>query len=167
MRIQELESMIKRQGSRTSFESVLSREPPPGLHASHSRPMSDSAMDRLFLATERDGERGFEGPFSDFERGALDALHAQDAHTHDAGPPPNDDQDMDDGPLHITYATATQRPSRTAPADPHGDPSSSSSSTSSSSSVRVKKKKKSKVKKEKSPSRSSSMRRVVRVRPRT
>ena len=117
--------------------------------------------DKMFPTTERD--RGFEGPFTDVERSMLDALHAQDAHTHDAGPPPNDDPDMDDGPLHITYTTATQRLSRTAPADPHDDPSSSSTSTSSSSSVRVKKKKKSKVKKEKSPSRSSSMRRVVRV----
>ena len=42
LRVQELESMIKRQGSRTSFESVVSREPqlPPGLPAVHSRPMS-------------------------------------------------------------------------------------------------------------------------------
>ena len=43
-RVQELESMIKRQGSRTSFESVVSADPtsPPGLPAAglHSRPMS-------------------------------------------------------------------------------------------------------------------------------
>ena len=43
-RVQELESMIKRQGSRTSFESVVSRDPQtsPGLSAAtlHFRPMS-------------------------------------------------------------------------------------------------------------------------------
>ena len=43
-RVQELESMIKRQGSRTSFGSVVSMDPqtPPGLLAAtvHSRPMS-------------------------------------------------------------------------------------------------------------------------------
>ena len=45
----------------------------------------------MFPATERDRARGFEGPFSDVERGMLDALHAQDAHPHDAGPPPDGD----------------------------------------------------------------------------
>ena len=43
-RVQELESLIKRQGSRTSFESVVSKDPQtlPGLPAAtlHSRPMS-------------------------------------------------------------------------------------------------------------------------------
>ena len=43
-RVQELESMIKRQGSRTSFESVVSADPtsPPGLPPAglHSRPSS-------------------------------------------------------------------------------------------------------------------------------
>ena len=43
-RVQELESLIKRQGSRTSFESAVSKDPqtPPGLPAAtlHSRPMS-------------------------------------------------------------------------------------------------------------------------------
>lgn len=43
-RVQELESMIKRQGSRMSFESVVCRDPqtPPGLPAAtqRSRPMS-------------------------------------------------------------------------------------------------------------------------------
>ena len=43
-RVQELESLIKRQGSRTSRESVVSMDPqtPPGLLAAtlHSRPMS-------------------------------------------------------------------------------------------------------------------------------
>ena len=39
-RIQELESMIKRQDSSTSFMSNLSRERPPGLPAVQSRPMS-------------------------------------------------------------------------------------------------------------------------------
>ena len=92
--------MIKRQGSRTSFESVVSREPqtPPGLPAVHSRPMSvmdpwhewhetsghepvhdDRGFeDRTqFSATERD--RGFEdlAPFSATERSMLDALHAR------------------------------------------------------------------------------------------
>ena len=100
----------------------------------------------------------------------LAALLQVQSHGHGQGPPPPPapigvdlDDSGDDGPLHITYARAAQRLSRTAPADPHGDPSSSSSSTSSSSSGRVKKKKKSKMKKERSPSRSSSVRRVVRV----
>ena len=43
-RVQELESLTKRQGSRTSFESVVSTDPQtlPGLPAAtlHSRPMS-------------------------------------------------------------------------------------------------------------------------------
>ena len=68
--------MIKRQGSRTSFEIVLSREPPPGLPAVHSRPMSVSASDKMFPTTERDRERGFEGSFSENERIMLYALHA-------------------------------------------------------------------------------------------
>ena len=102
----------------------------------------------------------------------LAALPPVQSHDHGQGPAPppvpmnNDLVDSDDdGPLHIIYTTASQRLSRTASADPLGDPSSSSSSTSSSSSDRIKKKKKkkSKVKKEKSPSRSSSVRRVVRV----
>ena len=42
-RVQELENLIKRQGSRTSFESVVRKDPqtPPGLPAAtpHSRPM--------------------------------------------------------------------------------------------------------------------------------
>ena len=85
-------------------------------------------------------------------------LPQMQSHDYGQGPPPppdpidNDlDDSVDDGPLHITYTTAAQRLSRTAPANPHGDPPSSPSSTSSSSSDRVKKKKKkSKVKKEKS-----------------
>ena len=44
-----------------SFESVLGREPPPGLPHAHSRQMSDSAIDRPLLATERNRERWFEG----------------------------------------------------------------------------------------------------------
>ena len=83
--------MIKRLGSRTSFESVLSREPPPGLPAVHSRPMSVIASEKMILTTERDRERVFEGPFSENERIMLDALHAHDAHTHDADPPPDGD----------------------------------------------------------------------------
>ena len=103
---------------------------------------------------------------------SLAALPQVQSHDHGQGLPPPPvpidadlDDSGDDGPLHITYTGAAQRLSRTAPADPHGDPSSSSSYTSSSSSdrVRKKKKKKSKFKKEKSPSRSSSVRRVVRV----
>ena len=78
MHTQELESMIKRQESRTSFESVLRRELPPGLLASHSLPMSDSAIDRPFPATRRDGKPGFKALFSYFEQGALDAFNAQD-----------------------------------------------------------------------------------------
>ena len=59
----------------------------------------------MYPGTERDRARGFgDGPFSKFERIALDRLHAMD----DAAQPHNDDQNMDDGPLHITYATATQ-----------------------------------------------------------
>ena len=81
--------MIKRQGSWTYFEIVLSREPPPGLPAVHSRPMSASMSDRMFPVTERDRARGFKGPLSDVERGMLDALHAQNAHPHDASPPPD------------------------------------------------------------------------------
>ena len=70
----------------------------------------------------------------------------------------------DEGPLRITYMGAAQRPTRTAHADPHDDPSSSSSTSSSSSDrVRRKKKKKTKAKKERSPSRSTSQHRVVRV----
>ena len=91
MRVQKLESMIKRQSSRTSFESVLSREPPPGLPTVPCRSMSACASDKVFPTTERDRERGFEGPFSEVERGMLDALHAQDAHPHDASPPPDGD----------------------------------------------------------------------------
>ena len=77
--------MIKRQGSRTSFESVVSREPqpPPGLPAVHSRPMS--VMDPWHEWHETSGhepvhdDRGFEdlAPFSANERIMLDALHAQ------------------------------------------------------------------------------------------
>ena len=101
----------------------------------------------------------------------LAALPQVQSHGHGQGPPPppapigvNLDDSEDDGPLHTTYAKTAQRPSRTAPADPRGDPSSSPPSTSSSSSDRVKKKKKkSKIKKERSPSRSSSQHRVVRV----
>ena len=92
---------------------------------------------RPFPTTDRDRKRGFEGPFSKFERLGLDALHAQ----------------------------VDQRLTRTAPADPHNDPSSSSSTSSSSSDSvrRKKKKKKTKVKKERGPSRSSSQHRVIRV----
>ena len=177
LRISELQSRFTSGGGEgipvpdsasSSYATAPPGDPPPGLAALPQVQPHDHGQDppqppvMMYPGTERDRARGFgDGPFSDFERIALDRLHAQD----DAAQPHNDDQNMDDGPLHITYATATQRPSRTAPADPHGDPSSSSSSsTSSSSSVRVKKKKKkSKVKKEKSPSRSSSTRRVVRV----
>ena len=68
-------------------------------------------------------------------------------HGQNLSPPPvpnhaEVDDSSDDGPLHIIYMGAAQRLSRTAPADPHGDPFSSTSSTSSSSSDRVKKKKK-------------------------
>ena len=139
LRISELQSRFTSGGGEcipvpdsagSSYATAPPGDPPPGLAALPQVQPHDHGQDpppppdRMFPATERDRARGFEGPFSDFERGALDKLHAQD----DAGLPPNDDQDMDDGPLHITYTTATQRPSRTAPADPHGDPSSSSSS---------------------------------------
>ena len=79
MRIQELESLIKRNGSRTSFESVLRREPLSDLSAAHSQAIIDSAIDRRFPANERDREHWFEKPLSDFEHSALDALHAQDS----------------------------------------------------------------------------------------
>ena len=62
----------------------------------------------------------------------LAALLQVQSHDHGQCPPPppapidNDlDDSGDDGPLHITYTTATQRLSRTAPPDSHGDPSSS------------------------------------------
>ena len=62
----------------------------------------------------------------------LAALPQVQSHDHGQGPPPPPvpiDNDLDDsggdGPLHITYTGAAQRLSRTAPADPHGDPSSS------------------------------------------
>ena len=68
---------------------------------------------------------------------SLAALLQVQSHDHGQGRPPppapidNDlDDSGDDGLLHITYTTAAQRLSRTAPADFHGDPSSSSSSTS-------------------------------------
>ena len=79
--------MIKRQGYRSSFESAVSREPPPGLPAVHSRPTSVSASDKMFSTSERDRERGFKGPFSENERIMVDALFTQDAHTPDAGSP--------------------------------------------------------------------------------
>ena len=91
VRVQKLESMIKRQFSKAFFESVLGGEPPPGLPAVHSRPTSVSASDKIFPTTEHDRERGFEGPFSENERIMLDALHAQEARTHDVGPPLNGD----------------------------------------------------------------------------
>ena len=47
----------------------------------------------MFPTTERDRERGFEGPFSENERLMLDALHAQDAHTHESDPPLDGDPD--------------------------------------------------------------------------
>ena len=54
-RVQELESLIKRQGSRTSFESVVSMDPqtPPGLPAAtlHSRPMSVTDPSHEWYAT--------------------------------------------------------------------------------------------------------------------
>ena len=91
MRIQELESLILRHDSRTFFDSVFSREPPRSLPAVHSRPISAYASNKMFPTTERDRERGFENPFSDVERGMLDALHAQDARSHDDAPPPDGD----------------------------------------------------------------------------
>ena len=42
LRIQELATVIKRQGSWTSFLSVVGRGSPPGLPAVHSRAMSVS-----------------------------------------------------------------------------------------------------------------------------
>ena len=83
--------MIKRQGSRTCFESVLSREPPPGLPAVYCRLKSASASEKVFLTTERDCERSLDGPFSKVERAMLDTLHALYAHLHDASSPPDGD----------------------------------------------------------------------------
>ena len=118
---------------------------PPGL------PAADNGL-RLYLSTELDRQRGFEGPFSEFERQGLDALHAQDAQRS--------------AEVRIPRGSRVYTPrvgARTAHGDPHDDPS-SSSSTSSSSSDRVRrKKKKTKAKKERSPSRSSSQHRVIRV----
>ena len=101
----------------------------------------------------------------------LAAIPQVQPHEHGQGPPqspvPIDarlDDAGDDGPLHITYTGAAQRPSRTALADPQSVPISSTSSASLSSSDRVRtENKKSKFRKEKNSSRSLSVRCVVRV----
>ena len=68
---------------------------------------------------------------------SLAAFPQVQSHGHGQGPPPPPapigvdlDDSGDDGPLHITYTKAEQRLSRTAPADPHRDPSFSTSPTS-------------------------------------
>ena len=62
--------MVPQQSSIPQAESTASRAP--------------VVTTRNFNSTQRDRDRGFEGPFSDVERGMLDALHAQDAvsYTH-------------------------------------------------------------------------------------
>ena len=72
--------MIKRPASRTIFENVLNKEPQPGLLIVHSRPMIASASDKVLPMTERNRARGFEGLFSEIERGMFNALRAYDAH---------------------------------------------------------------------------------------
>ena len=127
----------ERRGSRASFESVLSRDPPPGLPdpavqpRPHPRPLIGMGMGTtpgftgpMFPATQADVDRGFTGPFSATERSMLDALHGQSAHASDAG--------------HERHARASDAG---PPPDP-GDSSSSSSSSSSDARKRKKKKKK-------------------------
>ena len=63
--------------------------PNPSLFAGPIMVPPQSSITRNFNSTQRDRDRGFEGPFSDFERMALDRLHAQDAPANDANPPPN------------------------------------------------------------------------------
>ena len=140
-RVRELERLnahasrleLERRGSRASFESVLSRDPPPGLPdpaaqprphprpqlgmGMGTRPPSETANIQLYPATQADIDRGFTGPFSATERSMLDALHEHSAHASDAGPPPD------------------------------GDPGDSSSSSSSSGSGDARKRKKKKKKK--------------------
>ena len=134
----------------SGFATASSASPlPAGVDAPPGLATADEGL-RPYPTTDRDRKRGFEGPFSEFERLGLDRLHKED------------DQRL----AHIPRGSRVYTPRvgpRTAHADPHDDPS-SSSSTSSSSSDRVrKKKKKTKVKKERSLSRSTSQRRVIRV----
>ncbi len=151
-RVRELERLnahasrleLERRGSRASFESVLSRDPPPGLPdpaaqprphprpqlgmGMGTRPPSETANIQLYPATQADIDRGFTGPFSATERSMLDALHGQSAHASDAG--------------HEQHAHASD-----AGPPPDGDPGDSSSSSSSSGSGDARKRKKKKKKK--------------------
>ena len=150
-RVRELERLnahashleLERRGSRASFESVLSRDPPPGLPdpAAHprphsrpqlgmgmgTRPASETANIQLYPTTQADIDRGFTGPFSATERSMLDALHEHHA----------TERSMLDA-LHEHHAHASD----TGPPPDPGDSSSSSSSTSGDDARRRKKKKK-------------------------
>ena len=87
MRIQELESMIKRQGSSTLCVSVLSKERPPGLPAVQSCPMR--APVRVTRCFKRPRAIASVCLKTIHWYRALERLHAKDAHRHDAGLPPD------------------------------------------------------------------------------
>ena len=113
LRISELQSRFTSGGGEcipvpdsagSSFATMSSAPPPPagvdlppGLAALPQVQSHDHGQDpppppdKMFPTTERDRERCFKGPVSENERIMLDALHAQDAHPHDAGPPPDGD----------------------------------------------------------------------------